>query len=180
MKRVILWIVCALVTVLSASADPVEYGGHYYDFVYYGGTWDVCDAYASTLTYQGLSGHLVTFNTQAEYDFVVSCGFDGPWSIGWVGAYSDGTTFQWTNGEGPLQTSTWASDPMANYDTSKYGVTMGGTGYGSDLTPKDASETAPCIVEYQAVPEPAPVGMLLAGCALLMCRRRFSTHCART
>ena len=172
MRKLSWGVVCLLLSCAACSAVPVEFGGHYYEFGGYGGTWDECNAHAMTLTYQGLSGHLVTLNTEAEYNFLVACNFAGTWSIGWVGAYNDNGTYKWTNDEGPLETSTWSFDPMLNYSASNYGVTLGGPGYGSRLSSEGGSYTAPSIVEYEAIPEPATAGLFFAGFALLMRRRK--------
>lgn len=172
MRKLSWGVVCLLLSFTACPAVPVEFGGHYYEFGGYGGTWDECNAHATTLTYLGMAGHLVTLNTEAEYNFLVSCNFDGPWSIGWVGAYNDNGTYKWTNNEGPLETSTWSFDPMVNYNTSNYGVTLGGSGYGSRLTTEVSSYGAQIIVEYEPIPEPATAGLFFAGFALLMRRRK--------
>ncbi len=91
---------------------------HYYDFVDFGTntSWTEANAYASSHTYLGLSGHLVTENSQPEDDFLHNAfgSYIGdpntgvPGIYAWIGLTDIGSTgsFHWITGE-PLTYTNW-------------------------------------------------------------------------
>lgn len=84
-------ILLGFIGVNSAAGVPIQWSGngHYYEVTGPGTNWpNACEA-ARQLSYQGLNGHLVTFNTQAEFDFVNGNVIPGNFEAFWAGAYQD-------------------------------------------------------------------------------------------
>lgn len=84
-------LLCCATFARIAIAVPVQWpvNGHYYEVVGPGTNWpDACEA-ARQLTHLGLNGHLVSFSTQAEYDFVVDNVIPAEREPFWAGAYQE-------------------------------------------------------------------------------------------
>lgn len=163
--------VCAAGTI--ALAVPLEWGGHYYELVSSSGIWDEARTAAEGLSYNGYFGHLVTLNSEAEFNFVKTLPDLGDWNISWIGASLVGGEYVWVNGEGALDFSGWSQSPWESGEPSgNYGIAITGAGYGSNIRtqPGDCGEY---IVEYQAIPEPATALILGLGGGLIALYRRF-------
>lgn len=172
------WIFCLLAAVTAftcAQAGVVEYGGHYYELVKTGGTWDEINALANARSYNGYSGHLATWNNEAEYSFIKSnVGLD-TWTIAAVGAYNDNGTYSWVNGEGAVNFSGWSTSPWSSGEpnSANYGTAMGGSGYSYRLGSYSATAgIGEFVVEYEAVPEPAGLALVAVGLVAVALRRR--------
>ena len=152
-----------------AHADPLEWGGHYYELIGEGLTWDNAKTAAEGLSYNGYIGHLATLNSEEEYSFVASSLGLGDWNISWVGAHKVGSDYVWANDEGSLDFSGWSASPWASGHPNgdDVGVAITGSGYGSVLVSQPQSGVCgEYVVEYQAIPEPASA--LLIGCGGLL------------
>ena len=168
-----------------AQAAPVLYAGngHYYEYVNsgVGPTWDLANAQASGMTYAGLSGHLATLNTEAEYTFVNNYlnTVGASWDLAVVGGHNVAGTYTWVNGEGAMNFAGWGSSPWAAGEPNmgQYGVTMGNVDYDNTLVSQASGNGfGDMIVEYQAVPEPSSLMLLAIGCAAIVGRRRVCKH----
>ena len=171
-----------LMVAVAVQAAPIEWGGHYYELVGTGLTWDDAKTAAEGLTYNGYIGHLATLNSEAEYSFVASGLGLGDWNISWIGAHKVGSDYVWVNGEGVLGFSGWSASPWESGEPSgNYGVAITGSGYGSNIR----SQGGTCgeyVVEYQAqaVPEPASALMIGLGGLLIAGYRRISKFYSRS
>ena len=90
---------CAL-SARPASASPVLFGSNAYEFIPGFFSWDMANAAAQALTYNGVAGHLVTITSAAENAFVTSLIASVEHSV-WIGA-NDRTVegeWRWVTGE---------------------------------------------------------------------------------
>lgn len=104
----------------SALALPVEWNGHFYEYVPAPQIdWLAASALAQSSSHNGWAGHLATLTTEAENTFVATL-VDGiesypgdPWVdavlAAWVGGFQDPVDeadpargWTWVNGEGPI------------------------------------------------------------------------------
>lgn len=182
-------LVLGLAIVLSAvnlecAAAPVQWqssdGGndHWYDLVQPGPVfWTMANQQADQLSFQGLPGHLVTIGSAAEQDFLVSSfsiGYPGAW-IGLTDAAQEGS-FQWVTGE-PLSYTAWNTGEPNNLKNAEHYVHLFLTGqstyawndlFDSGLNGLPVSQF---LVEFQAVPEPSSLALLVIGVAALLAGR---------
>lgn len=106
----------------TADAQPVVWpvagggNGHAYDWVPGYLPWDQAKLVASQHRYEGSQGHLATFTSQAESDFVLS-NFGS--LIGWIGGFQDRTApdfaepaggWRWITGEPFAYTNWWTAN----------------------------------------------------------------------
>lgn len=160
----------------TAHAAPVEYNGHYYMTVQaMNHSWDLANEVANEMSFEGLSGHLATFTTQAEFEYVVGAlNLDSSF-YGWVGCRKVDGVFTWVNDEGPADFSggdfsPWYDGQPASWN---YGAALGGAAYETSMfTESSTFRLNNYIVEFEAVPEPTSLAMLSLGCAALLVRRR--------
>lgn len=140
---------------------PVEWNGHYYDYVPAQGIpWPDAEAAAAATSHLGLPGHLVTLTSQAENAFVASL-VDGVVSYpgdpnvddvlaAWVGGFQDpvdepdpAVGWTWVNGEGAIPTANGLT-PFGNWFvgepndwlgplTENYLAIWGSAGYGNTI-----------------------------------------------
>src|SRR3954447_1203321 len=93
----------------AASAAPVQWpdNGHYYDMIVpaNGITWTDARTAAANSTFNGLPGHLVTFSSAAEWNFVYNA---FPRNFTWIGFTDEQTegTYKWVTGE-PVTFTAW-------------------------------------------------------------------------
>ena len=124
-----------------APADPVSWteNGHWYEFVPFGDTqltWLEAEAAAQAREWpvaSGNFGHLITFTSQAETDWVFANAFD-PDSVehparAFIGLFQDpegaepDEGWQWVTGE-PLVWTNWApGEPSESFSGEDYGKT---------------------------------------------------------
>jgi len=174
-KLVLILAVVAGLSVV-AYADPVEWGGHYYELVGSSGTWDEAKTAAEGLSYNGYIGHLATLNSEAEYNFIRTLPGFSDWHISWVGGYKSGSEWVWVNEEGFMDFAGWSQSPWQSGEpeSGDYGVSLVGTGHGGGIRGDTVAGTdGEYVVEYQAVPEPATAMILGLGGALIALYRRF-------
>src|SRR5438034_10728326 len=101
--------------------------GHHYQAVRVAGaiSWDDARAAAQSLTYAGFPGHLVTFTSATEHDFVARNVFStvAPTDQLWLGGYQDGSApdyleprggWRWVTGE-PWSYTAWEAGEPNNY-----------------------------------------------------------------
>lgn len=175
----------------ASEAQPVQNpeNGHYYECVPCGRNWYEADIYASTLTFEGLRGHLATITSPQENETVLSLQCDA-WlgGIQSEGAIEPDEDWQWITGE-PFAYTAWAPGEP-NGDCVEPGcqncleVSLGLGGW-NDLPCVEARN---CIVEYeeslvQVSPIPtlsewgmiaAAAGFALIGMFYAIRRRRLS------
>lgn len=145
----------------AAGAVPTEWGGngHFYELFTDELSAEEARAEASSMTFNGLTGHLVTITSQAESDFISST-FSGA-NI-WIGLSDAGTEGEWIWDTGPeagtLASSVfeaWAPGEPNDLGGEDYAVTnWGSPGVWNDLS---GFFTFDYIVEYSAVDGPSPV-----------------------
>jgi hypothetical protein len=165
----------------AAGAAPVQWSGngHYYDMIVpaNGITWTDARAAAANSTYNGLPGHLVTFGSQAEWDFVYGA---FPRNFTWIGftdEQSEGT-YKWVTGE-PVTFTAWlpfepnnsADDPPGE-DYAWYenrGGIAGWNDYQNFDHPLLIADPIGYAVEYEgAVPEPASLVTLSSALTVIL------------
>ena len=88
-------IVCGsviLAATSTADAAPIQWpetgggNGHYYEIVLSDWiTWNDARAGAAAMSYAGVDGHLATFTTSAEQDFLVGVYGGAPMDLLWLG-----------------------------------------------------------------------------------------------
>jgi hypothetical protein len=182
----------------SAAAAPIYWSGngHYYDIVYSPGIeWNVARVAAAGSSYNGLTGHLVTFTSAAEESYVMPAfaelfnpaepyapffliGAYQPASV-WNTAAEPGGGWRWVTGE-TWDYTNWAGGEPNNFDnnehvaqTWKHGSDPDFTGW-NDINDPSLEFVNGYIVEYEAVPEPATFLTVLGGLGLLgMAHRRL-------
>ncbi|HYW80446.1 MAG TPA: lectin-like protein [Thermoguttaceae bacterium] len=204
-------LVFGLVVVLSSSVFcpmteaavqwAIEDGGngHYYELVYDKVTWPVAKTLAEQMSYQGVSGHLVTITSSEEETFVIENVFsslsqdDQFWMGAWIGLtdneqyggsessgrpdpQTDG--WAWVTGE-PVSYTDWRPDAPNDFGANEDYALMAwhnSTGW------NDQSDyhSPPFMVEYDTpaspVPEPSTLVLWSVFGALAIavgwCRRR--------
>lgn len=156
----ILAVICGLLTVGGANANPImwEANGHWYEYCPELVTWEQAHIVAENRTWNGEPGYLVTLTSQAENDFVYweVLGGDAPAPEGdpWIGGYQNSSqsdpleNWHWVTTE-PWDFTNWAPGEPNDYD-ELWGemylqFTPNGGGMWNDhhsLNPK------PMIIEY--------------------------------
>jgi uncharacterized protein YfaP (DUF2135 family) len=87
------------------------FDGHSYGFIDSDMSWSQARAYCQTL-----GGHLVTITSAEEQAFIES---QYPGCTGWIGAYGDGTTWNWITGE-PWSYTHWNSGEPNNQNGDEW------------------------------------------------------------
>lgn len=148
---------------------------HTYQFINIGSTWTDAQAAASSMTYRGRTGHLVTIADAAENSFVLTLLPGDAGSAVWIGATETGGTLSWVTGEPVTYTNWGVNQPSTESEMwveieSDIGLwNDNGNGAGRkyvvewDTEPGDPppGETPP------AVPEPGALVLFLPALALL-------------
>jgi len=94
-------LLCACVFIaVPASASPIAFGNNAYEFIPGEFSWDQANTAAQALTFQGVSGHLVTILSGAENAFVLSLIAPVEHSV-WIGASDRAVegVWRWVTGE---------------------------------------------------------------------------------
>jgi hypothetical protein len=169
-------------------AAPVQWSGngHYYDMIVpaNGITWTNARTAAANSSFNGLPGHLVTFSSAAEWNFVYST---FPRNFTWIGFTDEQTegTYQWVTGE-PVTFTAWlpnepnnsADDPPGE-DYAWYenrGGIAGWNDYQNFDHPILIADPIGYAVEYEAaVPEPSVAAGVIAGAGVWVAGRRRRT-----
>jgi hypothetical protein len=77
-----------------ASAAPIVFGSNAYEYVSGFLSWDQANSTAQSMTYNGVSGHLVTITSAAENTFVTSLIASVQHSV-WIGANDRAVEGEW-------------------------------------------------------------------------------------
>jgi hypothetical protein len=142
-------------------------------------TWTTAQAYATSLTYNGLHGHLATITSVGEDVFLTSLlGVNGG---AWTDLTNDPTYggtptnsstangFVWADGE-PLSYTNWAPNQPEYTIGNEHYVSLDS---GGNWT-ANSNFSQPYILEFAPVPEPGPLGLLALGSLILLARFRRS------
>lgn len=176
----------AFVSVLSfdsnAFAVPAQWrtedggNGFYYERVVQpgGSTWTEANADAASRSWLNQPGHLVTINSQAEWNFVVAT-FPTDWT--WIGLTDEGSegSFGWVTGE-PVAFTRWIPGEPNDAGNEDFVFYQRSSGLGGDWGWNDFrnfrdvfSSSLPIgyIVEYEVVPEPASIVLAIPALAAM-------------
>ena len=78
------------------------FNGHFYEFIDTAMSWDDAVAYADSLSFNGMQGHLVTITSPEENDFVYDLGrLHSPDDFIWLGASDTSVESEWVWRTGP-------------------------------------------------------------------------------
>ncbi|MCP4115346.1 MAG: PEP-CTERM sorting domain-containing protein [Desulfobacteraceae bacterium] len=145
-----------------AQAAPIEFNGHYYEYVYGAFTWDQANDLASSAEFNGVTGHLVTITSESENDFVSS--INSGWAM--TGAkYDKGIdSWGWITGEDFSGYTNWEDGYPKQYDGWYFGAMLAGKW--RNTSPVSGNSY---IIEYEPSPAPIPEPstFLLLGAGLL-------------
>ncbi|MDD3642887.1 MAG: lectin-like protein [Candidatus Krumholzibacteria bacterium] len=151
-------ILLALLPPFAVRAEsPVQWlaNGHWYQMVMDSAvTWESARVSAESMVWMDMPGHLVTVNSQEEYDFLAASVWNNRYIYGWIGAFQDspslpaGEGWQWVTGE-PWDYTRWCSGEPNDY----YGPGSEDCG---DMYPGGWNDTgcggwAHFVVEYEGV-----------------------------
>ena len=178
-----------------ASATPIQWVGsgannNWYELVDAPNTtWTDANTAASSMTYNGLTGHLATLTSIEENEFVFT-GLQIDKRPAWLGGFQDekagepdqdwqwvtGETWDWTNfTPNEPSNSSWGDEDALSFSQWK------GDGTWNDApTLYDLYNNGTYVVEYESAPVPEPATMLLFGTGFLSLigfnRKRFSKN----
>lgn len=176
---------------IGTISNKIQYGTQNTYFAYVSlndadTTWDEVEADVEALpTYNGLSAHLAVFNTEESYDWMVAnySSFTGvtpgDWSIGWIGAFNNGSAYEWLGGAGTIPSGSAHWDIFTGQPNgANYGVTWMFGQYGNvwSTEPKGSNGIGNAVIQYgYAVPEPGTWALLVgAGGLFALLKRRAS------
>jgi len=154
-----------VVTVEFESTPPTYYdvNGHYYQLIAVPQTWTDARSMAEQMTYNGFPGHLVTFSSQEENDWVYSTLGEGTRDLDscWIGAYQqEGATepdggWQWVTEEHWWLYSNWGDGEPNNFgapDINENAVQFSPWDNPGEWSDTRADVERSYIVEYEPVP----------------------------
>jgi hypothetical protein len=187
-SRVIVLAVVLLFACTVVSAAPIEWpvsqggNGHLYELVYVAVDWETARSLASNMNLSGYVSYLATITSQAEQNFVYTQLVEGKEDGFFIGGYQDlnapdysepGGGWRWITGE-PWVYTHWADgEPNNNAEGCEDVAEIAGwyNGGWNDVR-KDVLRYY--MVEYEPVPEPSAVFVLVSGIgSLLMPLRRL-------
>jgi hypothetical protein len=117
---------------LASAQQPVfnPATGHYYQVVPGTVTWDQAKAAAETMSFNGVAGHLVTYDDLAEDQFVYFTLAGGSLGNAWIGLYQDmndpnysepGGGWKWVTGEAMTYSNWKQGEPSNSGNAEHYG-----------------------------------------------------------
>jgi len=192
MKSVLFSAFCAAFLSLSSIAAPVQFAsnGNYYDFIAGASDYDAAKAAASSLTFNGVQGHLATITSQAENDFLKD-NFGNSFSqyFAWLGgtdrvAENDWlwdagpeTGIQFSNGQTPtppFNFANWNAIEPDNFALNQHfavyllgSLTGWSQGQWGDVALGGSGVVQGYLVEYEIAIVPIPATVWLFGSGLL-------------
>lgn len=178
-----IWLITALVVAFPSSclSAPSQWtissggNGHFYDRVAppEGVTWTEARDEATASTFLGESGHLVTVNSEEEWNFIIET-FPQDWT--WIGLSDEAQegTFQWVTGE-PLTFTRWIpGEPNNSGGIEDYVFYQRSSGLDGDFGWNDFpnyrnvfTSALPIGYVVEFVPEPSPLTLAALGLAAL-------------
>lgn len=172
---------CALSIQTAAFADPPTpafFNGHAYLRVNASLTWAQADAQAAQMTYHGVTGHLVTIQSEDENDFVDSVRSGGNCWIGATDAGSEGEWYWvtgeqfWTGGLGgsvlPGMFEAWNNGEPNNAGGDENGAHMFASGSNGWNDLHDSDALGCYLVEFDVTYAAIPSTNILGLAALLI------------
>jgi len=163
--------VCLLLGV-QLYALPVQWpssaGGndHWYELYPTYLQWEDLNVLATSLSYLGMPGYIVTIQSQAENDFLFQT-FFGMTDQFWIG-YSDAVqegSWVWSTGE-PTTYTHWSPSEPNDLNGEDYAVFVLAYDHPSFWNDVGADAYQLGVVEYGSVPEPATILLTIGGALL--------------
>lgn len=109
MKTRLVFLAVFVLGLFASAVSQVYYfagNGHYYELVATPRTWDLARDEATTRTYFGVTGHLLTISNQAENDFIVATWGETAREK-YIGGHTTASVWGWVTGE-PFVYTNWA------------------------------------------------------------------------
>lgn len=173
-KKQLIAIALGACSATSAMAVPVHAGnGHWYEYIATNVDWGTAFAAASASTYLGMQGYLATITSAAENAHIASTVTGG--ALAWIGGSDAGNPinfFTWRGGPEIGQAFTytnWATGEPNNCcgGENYVHINFGGLGKWNDHGgPGNPGQINGYVVEYNGVPEPTTLALLLGGLAI--------------
>jgi len=134
--------------------------GHYYEYVLGYTTWTAANTAAQAKSFMSITGHLATITSSAENAFVLSLKGNLGDMRAWIGLTDAATegVFEWVTGE-PFSYANWYPGEPNNSPASggEDYVEFFGNGQWNDNADGSGGYNQGYVVEYDAVPNTAPV-----------------------
>jgi hypothetical protein len=188
MNRIVLFFIVLLFTCTVVSAAPIEWpvsqggNGHLYELVYDAVDWETARSLAGNMNLPGYVSYLATITSQAEQNFVYTQFVEGKSGVYYIGGYQDlnapdysepGGGWRWVTGE-PWVYANWNYGEPNNAFQREHVVDIVGFWNGKWNDEWAGHIKNGYVVEYEPVPEPSAVFVLVSGIgSLLMPLRRL-------
>lgn len=189
LRNIIAAIAVAALAPLSAQAAPIQWtvgsGGndHWYEYIASSGiSYDTAFANAAASSFMGMQGYLATITSSGENNFIIGSSVTNG-AIAWVGGSDAGAPVnQWTWRNGPesgqaFTFTQWGAGEPNNCCGGEDYLHINWFGAWNDI-PSNFNGTHGYVVEFSSnflvasTPEPATLGLLGVGFALLGLRRK--------
>ncbi len=178
-RTIAIMVTTLLGSVLPSLAEPIYFGGHYYDRVDVVINWTAARDQAAATSFLGLPGGLVAIESPEENSFIVDnlLGGDLPGAY-WIGGYQEQGApepdggWGWVTGEDWDYTN-WDVDQPGNEVDNENAIQIEARqeyALGTWHDRRAAADNLGYIIEY--VPEPASLSLLLLGGLAVLKRRR--------